>query len=60
MKVENLTVPQIKDLVEQGLQSVVDGDVREALGSVWADITRPAKKPTKGVILDFYYEMKSM
>ena len=51
---ENLTVSQIKEKITEGINAVTDQDVKEALESIWTEI----KRPTKGALLDFLYEIQ--
>ena len=56
-KVENCNIPQIKNMVKNALESVTDNDAREALESVWYDMTAASKKTNKNLFIAFYYEV---
>ena len=56
--IENLTIADIKGLVELNLQTVVDCDLCEELTRSWTAVGKLPKRSTKAVILAFYHELQ--
>ena len=52
--IEGKTISEIKFLVQQGIQSITNELVREALNSTWIEIS----KSNKPVLLNFFYELE--
>ena len=56
--IENRTISELKEMTAQNIEMLSDIDVREVMISMWADLLKPANKPTKSKILDFLYEVQ--
>ena len=50
--VENMTIQEIKLLVDGSLQFVVDDDVREVLECLWLETTQKSRPATKTAVLN--------